>query len=156
MTFDISVIGDRLREERVRLGLTQLEIAEQIGIRREMWSRYERGDAAPGGDALAGFVAIGGDAQYVLGGGRSSSALAKEEEELLEGFRGLDIRGKARVLGVVDGLGMETPETIASKPSRLANKISGIGQVTGKKAQVITGKKARITVGRKKNEDSES
>ncbi|MFJ2988355.1 helix-turn-helix domain-containing protein [Collimonas sp. NPDC087041] len=94
----------RLQEERIRLGLTQTEIANQIGIRGGMWGRYERNEAAPGGDVLKAFADVGGDVQYVLTGEKSSSALTDDEKEMLSGYRGLDVRGKAGVLALIDGM----------------------------------------------------
>ncbi|WP_167595196.1 helix-turn-helix domain-containing protein [Collimonas pratensis] len=97
--------GDRLREERDRLGFTQQEMAERMGVRREMSSKYERAQAVPGGDALSAFAAVGGDVQYVLTGQRSNSAMSPDEKELLAGYRSLDIRGKANMLGMLDVVG---------------------------------------------------
>jgi len=101
--------SSRLQEERVRLGLTQTEIASQIGIRGGMWGRYERNEAAPGGDVLKAFADAGGDVQYVLTGEKSSSAMTEDEKEILAGYRGLDIRGKAGVLALIEGMSV-TPK----------------------------------------------
>lgn len=120
--------GGRLREERDRLGFTQQEMADQMGVRREMSSKYERGQAAPGGDALTAFATAGGDVQYVLTGQRSSTALTADEKELLSGYRGLDIRGKAGVLGMIDG--MSDPKQPPSSPAIV---------VHGKVNQQVTG-----------------
>ena len=105
--------GERLREERDRLKFTQQEMADRMGVRREMSSKYERGQAVPGGDALAAFATAGGDVQYVLTGQRSSTALTPDEKELLSGYRGLDIRGKAGVLGMIDGMAQPPKPIIA-------------------------------------------
>ena len=103
MSFNASC-GERLREERDRLGFTQQEMADRMGVRREMSSKYERGQAVPGGDALTAFAVAGGDVQYVLTGQRSLSPISSDEKELLAGYRGLDIRGKAGVLGMISGM----------------------------------------------------
>jgi transcriptional regulator with XRE-family HTH domain len=100
--------SNRLREERKRLGFSQQEMANLSGVRTEMWGRYERGEAAPGADALVAFGLAGGDVQYVLLATRTTSVLTIEEKELVSGFRALDIRGKARVLGVIDGMSPES------------------------------------------------
>ncbi|WP_172657008.1 helix-turn-helix domain-containing protein [Collimonas arenae] len=126
--------GERLREERDRLGFTQQEMADQMGVRREMSSRYERGQAVPGGDALAALALAGGDIQYVLTGQRSNSAMTPEEIELLSGFRKLDLRGKVNMLGMLDVVG--TTSTEISKPT--ATPRSG-SQFLGKvKAKHVT------------------
>ncbi|MEO6921961.1 MAG: helix-turn-helix transcriptional regulator [Collimonas sp.] len=122
--------GERLREERDRLGFTQQEMADRMGVRREMSSKYERGQAAPGGNALTEFAAAGGDVQYVLTGQRSNNAMSPDEKELLTGYRGLDIRGKAGVLGMIDG--MSDPK---QPPTATAPAIVNHGEV----GQQITG-----------------
>lgn len=127
-----SICAEHLREERKRLGFTQQEMAELIGVRQEMFSKYERGQASPGGDALAAFAGIGGDVQYVLTGQRSSSPMTPEEKELLSIFRKLDLRGKVNLLGMADVVG-KTPTEIAkpAQPARFANQFhSKVGEIT--------------------------
>jgi transcriptional regulator with XRE-family HTH domain len=132
LTFN-DICGERLREERKRLGFTQQEMAELLGVQQVMPGRYERGQAAPGGDVLVAFAANGGDVQYVLTGKRSSHALTSDEEELLTSYRALDIRGKAGMLGMVEGLAPPSSKPLLDKPSSPTNSI------TGRKTQVIQG-----------------
>jgi transcriptional regulator with XRE-family HTH domain len=150
-----SVCAERLREERKRLGFTQQEMAELIGVRQEMSSKYERGQASPGGDALAAFAGIGGDVQYVLTGQRSSSPMTPEEKELLSGFRKMDLRGKVSMLGMIDVVGQTPAETAKpDKPSRFANTITGAdAQIIqgGKKHTNISGN-ATVKISRKKKD----
>nr|WP_081434239.1 helix-turn-helix domain-containing protein [Thioalkalivibrio sulfidiphilus] len=61
-------ISSRFREERVRLGLSQAEVAGICGVRREIVGRWERGINAPGGEALAAFGMHGADLHYILTG----------------------------------------------------------------------------------------
>lgn len=68
-----SLIGGRIKEERQRLGLKQTEIAEKAGISREMWGKYERGVAIPGGEVLFSFAAAGADIQYLMTGLRPNT-----------------------------------------------------------------------------------
>jgi transcriptional regulator with XRE-family HTH domain len=148
-------IGARLHEERNRLGLTQQELTQRIGITQNMWSKYERGQAVPGGDVLAAFLAIGGDVLYILSGQQSDSAVSPEEKELLSGFRKMDLRGKVSMLGMIDVVG-QTPAEIAKpdKPSRFANAITGANaQIIqgGKKHTNISGN-ATVKIGRKKKD----
>lgn len=76
-----------LKEERQRLGFTQAEIAEQCGISREMWCRYERSASVPSGDVLHQFSQLGGDVQFVLSGARTIAPLTDDECRLLEAYR---------------------------------------------------------------------
>lgn len=72
MTFDASVAG-RLREERDRLGHSQAAMAEAVGVRREMWARYEAG-TEPGAGVLIKAIQAGVDVLYVLAGRREPKA----------------------------------------------------------------------------------
>ena len=85
------LVGNRLREERERLGLSQAEAGGFAGVSREMWGRYERG-ALPGGDV---FVLLGSspfDVLYILTGQRSQvvapqALLPPDERILLDNYR---------------------------------------------------------------------
>lgn len=76
-----SLIGERLKAERVRIGLKQSEIAEKIGVSREMWGKYERGVAIPGGEVLFSFAAAGADIHYLATGERSFGISSLHEIE---------------------------------------------------------------------------
>lgn len=85
--------GERISEERKRLGLSQAEAGELCGVSREMWGKYERGKASMGTEVLSGFVLAGADARFILIGQRSiqgtAPILPPDEELLLEVYRGL-------------------------------------------------------------------
>ncbi len=104
MTFDADA-SQRLREERTRLAWSQQEAADHAQVRQEMWGRYERGGAVPGGDVLALFAAAGGDVHYVLTGTRGNAMPSADEQALLARYRALDARGKAGIFGVCAMLG---------------------------------------------------
>ena len=67
--------GERILEERKRLGWSQQIAADTAGIRREMWARYEAG-SEPGAKALTGMATAGVDVLYILTGQRSGVAAA--------------------------------------------------------------------------------
>lgn len=67
--------ASRIKEERLKLGLNQEQVAEKAKVSREMWGRYERGAAIPGGEVLFSFAVIGADVQYILTGKPSASSL---------------------------------------------------------------------------------
>lgn len=69
-------LGHRILEERERLDLSQLEASKAVGIRREMWAKYEAG-AEPGAKALAGMASIGADVQYILTGQRQGQGIGE-------------------------------------------------------------------------------
>jgi transcriptional regulator with XRE-family HTH domain len=65
---DEKTIGRRLRELRQRRGLTQAEVAEQVGIDQTLVSNYERGAARLHGALVAGFAkALKASADEILG-----------------------------------------------------------------------------------------
>jgi transcriptional regulator with XRE-family HTH domain len=66
-----SIFHARLKEERKRLGLTQAQAAEQCGVKRETWSRYETGALTPGMEVLAALGRAGADMNYILTGDAS-------------------------------------------------------------------------------------
>lgn len=69
---------ERIRSERERLKLSQQEVADLTGVRREMWGRYERGAAIPSAEILERFSAHGADAQYLLTGSRATTTSLNE------------------------------------------------------------------------------
>lgn len=65
-------ISERLREERLRLNLTQAALAEAAGTTKKTQINWEQGVSLPSADALAAYQAAGVDVLYVLTGTRSS------------------------------------------------------------------------------------
>ena len=54
---NIDSLGERMRESRKALQLSQDDVASRCGVSREMWGKYERGAAIPGGEVLAAMAA---------------------------------------------------------------------------------------------------
>ncbi|EPA6640194.1 helix-turn-helix domain-containing protein [Serratia bockelmannii] len=101
MNFD-SLCAARLKTERSRLALKQGDVAELCGVSREMWSKYERGIAVPGGDVLASFAAIGANVQFILVGESNTTArLSVDEEEIIEHYRAAPLAVKSAVLAAL-------------------------------------------------------
>lgn len=63
-------IGERLREERSRLGLSQAELGEAGGVQKQAQLKYEKGDRQPDALYLEAVAAAGVDVLYVLTGER--------------------------------------------------------------------------------------
>lgn len=97
----LSICSPRISEERKRLKLGQAEAGASCGVTREMWGKYERGIAVMGGDVLLEFAQAGADAQYILTGNRSSTALSADEQVLLDGYRALDPLTRRRTLAFI-------------------------------------------------------
>lgn len=87
---NIDSLGARLKRIRKDLGKNQDEMALTCGVSREMWGKYERGLAMPGGDVLVKIATEGADVQYVLTGEErqtSPESLSVEEALMLQYFR---------------------------------------------------------------------
>ncbi|AMO99006.1 helix-turn-helix domain protein [Collimonas arenae] len=92
-------IGEILKEERLRLAMNQDDFAAVGGLKRRAQTLYEQNERSPDAVYLRALAAIGVDVQYVLTGEQAASALTQFEKDLLAGYRNLDQRGKAGVLG---------------------------------------------------------
>lgn len=76
-------VGDRLREVREKLELSQSSAAKLVGVTREQWGRYERGITMPGGEVLAALARADVDVSYVLTGSRRGPFAPPLNAELL-------------------------------------------------------------------------
>lgn len=63
-------IGDRLREERLRLAKNQPDFAALGHVAKRSQIRYERGEKSPDANYLAGIATAGADVLYVVTGDR--------------------------------------------------------------------------------------
>lgn len=83
-------IGDRLKEERERLGLNQTDFAALAGASKNTQYNYEKGGRSPDANYLAAASAAGIDVLYVLTGERRPAAaesVSAEELELVMAYR---------------------------------------------------------------------
>ncbi|MFP3922801.1 helix-turn-helix domain-containing protein [Pseudomonas sp. W5-36] len=99
-------LGERLREERDRLGINQNELADIGGVKRNSQGNYERGRQNPDTAYLLAIAKVGIDVMYVLFGTRDRSVEAQSgiEAELLCSFRSLSAADQAVARRVVTGL----------------------------------------------------
>lgn len=144
----MNTIGERLKSERTRLGFNQTEFAAIGGVQRRAQLFYEQDERRPDAGYLQAVARLGVDVQFVVTGIRSGQALSKDEEQLLARFRNLDLIGKARLLGVVEGISTSD----ASLPLQ-THKRSVQMTIHGSVGQQITGDitaPQTITMGRKK------
>jgi transcriptional regulator with XRE-family HTH domain len=90
--YRVVTFGERLREERSRLGINQAEFGELAGVTKKTQGIYERGDRSPDAAYLAAIAAAGVDVLYVLTGQRTpqaEDALSVRERTVLHTFREL-------------------------------------------------------------------
>ncbi|MGM3189862.1 helix-turn-helix domain-containing protein [Dickeya dadantii subsp. dieffenbachiae] len=112
-------IGTRLREERERLGLSQVAMGDIGGVKKLTQLNYEKGDRMPDAAYLNAVSKIGVDVQYVVTGVRSAATLTDEEQQLLGNYRTAPLTVKAAVLAAL---------TAGSSVSTGSINVTGSGQ----------------------------
>ena len=125
--------GVRLARERVRLGLSQGQMAQLGGVALRTYANYESGEREPGILSLAGWGANGADVLYIVTGKHMTSLMSPEEDAVVAGNRGLDARGRAGVLALNAGL------------SACATDVQPVK--SGKRSQIIVGGSNNVQVG---------
>jgi len=121
---------ERLAEERARLWGTQQEAADFFGVSRVTWGQYERGNATPTGDVLAGLAQQGADVLYILTGQRNPNlddprpAPPKyvppppDEEWLLDAYRYSSDEVKAVIMGATKAAALAARGSMPASPRR--------------------------------------
>jgi len=85
-------VGERLREERERLGLNQTEFGVLLGVSRGTQKNYELGANSLDLRYVSALEKCGVDAAFVLTGRRSTpltQLLSPEEERLIKQYRSI-------------------------------------------------------------------
>lgn len=95
-------IGARLAEERRRLGYSERQIAQLLGVPLDVYVGIEAGEADPGIYRMPRLVACGFDILYILTAERHLPVA--EESELLARFRELSHRGRTSIFTTLDAL----------------------------------------------------
>lgn len=100
-------IGERLREERMRVQVSQVDFADACRSSRNALMQWERGEATPNAAVLALMAGLGIDVLYVVTGRRSGASddtLAPAEKELLSAWRQANAKGRALLSAAVEVL----------------------------------------------------
>ena len=108
--------GERLRTERARLGSTELQIAQLLGVPLEMYQKYELGQEDPGIFRMPRLNDCGFDILFIITSERHNPV--EEESELLARFRELSNRGRNSIFMTLDALERLAPnlrQTIRDK-----------------------------------------
>lgn len=83
MTFSV-----RLKEERIKKGLTQTELAEKVGVNYTQIGRYENHGSQPGSDVLANLAkALEVSPDYLLNGSQDEQAQDINDQDLITLFK---------------------------------------------------------------------
>jgi transcriptional regulator with XRE-family HTH domain len=85
----MSTLHNRLREERVRIGLPQYSLAALGGVKPNAQVKYENGNRLPRGDYLSAIALAGVDLLFIITGQRSIgiSQLTGDERAFISAFR---------------------------------------------------------------------
>jgi transcriptional regulator with XRE-family HTH domain len=108
-------VGNRLREERERLGKNQTEFGALVGVSRGTQKAYELEHSSPDVSYLSKLQSLEVDVYYVVAGARNDAAhgsLSELEMALLQAFRALSIHDQqtlARIAIALSG----TPSSVA-------------------------------------------
>lgn len=108
--------GERLRTERERLGYTELQIAQLLGVPLEMYQKYEEGQEDPSIFRMPRLNDCGFDVLFIITSERHNPI--EQESELLARFRELSNRGRNSVFMTLDALERLAPnlrQTIRDK-----------------------------------------
>lgn len=131
----MSSIGDRLREEREKLSLSQTQLAELTGTTRKSQFNYETDARRPDADYLAAATSVGVDVLYVLtgqraGGVKPAPTLTGDEEELLALFRAAPLAVKAAAIGALSATPAAAKPRAKAQPRSTTAKASSGSSVT--------------------------
>ncbi|WP_335927393.1 helix-turn-helix domain-containing protein [Pseudomonas sp. R32] len=99
--------GERLRQERTRLGLRQDDFAQLGGVNRNTQGSYEKGERNPDAAYLAAVAGAGVDVRYVITGVRTidgGASLNEPEQRLLAQYRSLAIADQEVVHRIVGAM----------------------------------------------------
>lgn len=84
--------GERLKEERGRVGLNQAQLATIAGVSKTTQFNYEKGDRTPDISYLAAISSAGLDIFYIVTGQRmvNTTELTGDEAEILAHYRAIN------------------------------------------------------------------
>lgn len=104
-------IGERLREERERMGLTQTATSKACGVAFRTYCDYEAGKSEPKASTLSALGDIGVDVLYVVTGHRLPLVeISNEEQKLVENYRAMDKAARLNIQAVGDAFAKSSPE----------------------------------------------
>ncbi len=102
-------IGERLKEERNRVGANQTVFAEQCGVTKNTQLAYEKGERSPDANYLSAASAAGIDVLYVVTGERKpqpADSISAREAKLLGFFRQLPENEQANLVRTASALAL--------------------------------------------------
>lgn len=140
-------VGNRLKEERKRLGLTQEAIGLACGVAKRTQILFEQDAHVPGGAYFAAADELGMDVTYVLVGRRDR--LTEADADLLDTWRNASAPARAAALAALGGI---SPAATAAAPrttfenTSIGQQISGDVDLRGQKIVVKAPKGSKKAV----------
>jgi transcriptional regulator with XRE-family HTH domain len=102
------MIGKRLKEERIRLGLTQEKIMELAGVSKPTVISWEKGNSTLNANVLAILSQNGFDVLYIVTGTRTGDPKLKPDEAaLLDNYRHSSEEGRQAIQATSDLLSQQ-------------------------------------------------
>lgn len=139
-------IGDRIREERERLGFSQADFAALASATRKTLFNWESGVALPNAGVLAAWSASGLDVLYVVTGQRSAGNAAHDaaEQVLLDSYRRCNAQARQHLIQTAALLAAGVPGGVQGgggmHMSNLGNGNVQVGGSVGGSVRVRRGK----------------
>lgn len=139
-------VGNRLKEERKRLGLTQEAIGLACGVAKRTQILFEQDAHVPGGAYFAAADELGMDVAYVLVGRRDR--LSEPDADLLDAWRAASpsarIAAMAALTGAAPAAAGSSPRTMFQNAT-IGQQISGDADLRAQKIVVKAPKGSKKT-----------
>jgi len=130
---NLQQIGERLKVERARLGLSQAAIADACAVNRGTLASWEKGEQSPTAAVLAVMACLGVDVLYVVTGERGAegeSTLAPAERALLSSYARADQAGRAA---------LEAVAVVAGRDAGAGTQLRSAVHIGGDVGQTVDG-----------------
>lgn len=104
-------VGDRIREERDRLGLNQTDFGSAAGVSRGTQKAYELGTSSPDIRYFSALEKMGVDIVYVITGHKaapSADSLTADEAQVITAYRAMSDDDRASVRRLTTALAEST------------------------------------------------
>lgn len=115
------VFGQKMKEERSRLGFTQPQLAELLSSSKRTLVDWENEKSSPTAKQLIMMFKLGFDVSYLLTGVRSVQALSTEEQLILEKYRQSSAEVKNQMLLMLLGGGSQVSGVATGHTDRIVN-----------------------------------
>lgn len=125
-------LANRLRSERINLGLTQTQLAVLAGIQANAQGHYESGFRTPRADYLGALNGIGMDVQFILMGVRApiptaTAALSQGESLFVQSLRVLRLADREAVAQVLAAMALGVA-AMADGRAQLGDTVMATGE----------------------------